>query len=86
MNATEATTAVATALGSIAPEADLSTADFDAPFREELDLDSLDFLNLVERLHESTGVNIREDDYARVGTLAALVDFLVQHSPATTGA
>ncbi|HET7309756.1 MAG TPA: acyl carrier protein [Mycobacteriales bacterium] len=86
MNPTEATAAVAAALGSIAPEVDIATVDGDAPFREEMDLDSLDFLNLVELLHDSTGVEIREDDYARVGSLTTLVDYLVSHSPVATGA
>ncbi|HET6818061.1 MAG TPA: acyl carrier protein [Mycobacteriales bacterium] len=86
MNTSEATAAVAAALASIAPEVDIATVDRAAPFREEMDLDSLDFLSLVEQLHDSTGVVIREDDYARVGTLEALIDYLVQHAPVTTGA
>ena len=84
MNETEASAAVAAALASIAPEVDLTTVDRDAPFRDELDLDSLDFLNLVQRLHDSTGVDIPEDDYAGIGSLGTLVGYLVRHTAAAS--
>ena len=80
MNATQARTAVADALSAVAPEADLTTVDPDAPFRIELDLDSMDFLNIVQSLHDSTGVDIPEADYARVDTLNHLAAYLAQHS------
>lgn len=80
MNTTEATSAVTEALAAIAPEVDPTTVDPDVPFRVELDLDSLDFLNLVQSLHDSTGVDIPESDYARVETLSTLTNYLAQHS------
>jgi acyl carrier protein len=80
MNPNEATTAIATALASIAPEADLSTVDPDVPFRAELDLDSFDFLELVQALHTATGVDIPETDYGRVETLAHLTAYLTSHA------
>ena len=80
MNTTEATAAVAQALAAIAPEVDLSAVDPAAPFRAELDLDSLDFLNLGQSLHDTTGVDIPESDYARVDTLAGLTGYLTAHA------
>jgi acyl carrier protein len=80
MNTAEATATVIAALGEIAPEVDMTTVDGGARLRDEIDLDSLDFLNLVQRLHERTGVDIPETDYARVETLDGLVDYLVRHS------
>lgn len=80
MNALEATTAISTALAAIAPECSLADVDPSAQFRTELDLDSLDFLSLVESLQNSTGVDIPESDYPRVATLDQLVDYLVTHS------
>ena len=79
MNATEATAAITSAIATIAPEVDTSVVDLDAPFRSEMDLDSLDFLNLVQALHERTGVDIPEADYPKVDTLARLASYLTEH-------
>ena len=78
MNTTEATAAITSAIATIAPEVDTTVVDPDAPFRSEMDLDSLDFLNLVQALHESTGVDIPEADYPRVDTLARLTSYLAE--------
>lgn len=83
MTTDQATAALAAALAGIAPEVDLTTVDPDVRLRDELDLDSLDFLSLVQKLHDSTGVDIPEADYGKVETLNALVDYLVQRAPAT---
>lgn len=63
-------------LGEIAPEADLDALDATAPMAEELDLDSMDLLNLYTAVHEETGVDIPEADYAKVATLADLVEYV----------
>ena len=81
MNTAQATAAVAAALAGIAPEVDITAVDPDIRFRDELDLDSLDFLSLVQSLHDAIGVEIPEADYGKVETLNTLVDYLVQHSP-----
>jgi len=63
-------------LGDIAPEADLATVKADMPFREQLDLDSMDLLNFVVALHAALGVDIPEADYPKLGTLDACVAYL----------
>lgn len=63
-------------LGEIAPEADLSALDPRADIRERLDLDSMDFLNLVIRLHKALGVDIPEADYRRLLTLEGALAYL----------
>lgn len=63
-------------LHEVAPDADLSTLPPDANLRESLELDSLDFLRVVELLSERTGHDIREDEYPRLATFASTVDFL----------
>lgn len=68
--------AVATALLGIAPEADLDHIDPAASLREQLDLDSFDFLKLLITLQETVGVDIPEADYGRVDSLDALVAYL----------
>ncbi len=68
--------AVAGALRGIAPEADLDQIDPAASLREQLDLDSFDFLKLLITLQETVGVDIPEADYGRVDSLDALVAYL----------
>ena len=58
------------ALARVAPEADVSALAPDAELREELEIDSIDVLNLAIALHETTGVEIPERDYAELSTLA----------------
>jgi acyl carrier protein len=63
-------------LGRIAPEADLTALAPDVALREQLDIDSFDFLNLVMGLHEALGVAIPEADYARLATLESAIAYL----------
>ena|GEM_PF-7045845 len=44
--------------------------------REELDLDSIDFINLLEAVTLETGAAISENDYAQVNTLQSMISFL----------
>lgn len=75
---TEIETALADALGGIAPEADLSTVDRSAVLREELDLDSMDLLAVYTALSEKLGVEIPESDYPALATLDGLVATLAR--------
>ncbi len=77
MNTEQARAAVVEVLGRIAPEADLGEVPGDADYRDELDLDSMDFLSLVEGLHETTGVEVPESDYDQLQTLDGLLAYLV---------
>jgi acyl carrier protein len=63
-------------LGRIAPEADLNSLKPQARLRDQLDIDSMDFLNFVIGLHEELKVEIPERDYGRLATLAGCVDYL----------
>jgi acyl carrier protein len=63
-------------LGRIAPEADLGTLAPDIEFRDQLDLDSFDFLTFVIGLHEELGVNIPEADYPKLVTLESAIAYL----------
>jgi acyl carrier protein len=79
----DASTAVREALAGIAPEADLDTLAGDADLQEELDLDSMDFLNFLIALGERTGVRVPESDYAQVRTLDSCVAYVDAHRHAT---
>ena len=64
-------------LGEIAPEADLATLKPDVAFRDQLDLDSMDLLNVVIGLHAALGVDIPEADYSSLATPEGCVDYLL---------
>ena len=63
-------------LGGIAPEADPATLDPGESLRDQLDLDSMDFLNFVIGVHERTGIEIPEADYPRLASLDGAVAYL----------
>lgn len=67
--------AVAEVLAGIAPEADLSTVGDGDDLREVLDLDSMDFLNLLIGLHARTGIAIPEADAPKLHTLGGIVGY-----------
>lgn len=63
-------------LEDVAPEADASRLDAAAPIREQLDLDSIDFLRFVTRLHERLGVDVPEADYGELASIDGAVGYL----------
>ena len=68
-----------TALGilcDIAPDIDPAEVGPDTNLREELELDSMDFLNFAIALHERFGIDIPEADYPRLVTLDGCVGYL----------
>jgi acyl carrier protein len=69
-------------LHELRPEADLASLGGGANLRDELDLDSMDFLNFVIGLDEATGVDIPEADYAQLETLDDCVRYLEAHGAA----
>ena len=68
--------AVMGALSEIAPEVDPATVDPDVDLVQQVDLDSMDVLNLMVAIKARTGVDIPERDYPRVATVTCLVDYL----------
>ena len=68
-------------LGEIAPEADPEQLKPDVPFRDQLDLDSMDLLNVLIAIHKELGVEIPERDYPKLATLEGCVDYLAAQSP-----
>ena len=64
------------ALHEIAPEVDVDALPGEADLREELELDSMDFLNFVTALHERLGVDVPERDYPLLGSFDACVRYL----------
>ena len=63
-------------LSDIAPDEDLSTLADDKPFREQLELDSMDFLDIVMELRKRHRIQIPEEDYSHLASLASTVAYL----------
>ena len=76
MTRDELRTIVLAVLARIAPEAASIPLDPAAILREELELDSIDFLNVVIGLHERLGIDIPEVDYPRLATLQGCLEYL----------
>ncbi|MGW0041953.1 acyl carrier protein [Rhodococcus sp. NPDC003348] len=81
MDAAEIESAVVTALEDIAPEVSGQELAPDSPLRDQVDLDSMDWLNLLVRLHARFDVDIPESDYGRLVTLRDLTDYLAARTP-----
>ena len=67
---------VLAAIIKVAPDVDPSTVPGDVDFREEADLDSMDFIGILTAVHEATGVEVPEIDYPLVTTVDAFAAYL----------
>lgn len=67
----------------VAPEIDTDTVGDDDHLQDDLDLDSMDILNLVSALHARLGIDIPESDYRRIATPAMAVAYLAGRGPGT---
>lgn len=78
MNEQEMRDKVVEILRSIAPEVEAGELQGRQPLRDQVDLDSMDWLNFLVALHERLGVDIPEADYARLVTLDDVVAYLLR--------
>lgn len=68
-------------LSGIAPEIEPDRLEDATDLRQDLDLDSMDLLNLVESIHEQFGVAIPDADASAIRTLGELVGYLDELAP-----
>ncbi len=78
MTRAEIDTALREEFHRIAPDIDVDAIDRSADLREEIDIDSMDFLNLVTALGKRLGIDIPEVDYDKMQTYDAMVDHLAR--------
>jgi acyl carrier protein len=69
------------ALAELAPEVDLAGLDPTASLRDQADLDSVDFLELVSQLSRAVQTDIPEDDYDQLDTVDGAVAYLAAKLP-----
>ena len=63
-------------LSDIAPDEDLSGLTDEKPFREQLELDSMDFLDIVMELRKRYRIQIPEEEYTQLASMASTVAYL----------
>ena len=76
MNASEIRAGILAELRRIAPELEEGELRLDQPLRDQIDLDSMDWLNVLVAVHEKLRVDIPEADYRKLVTLDNLVAYL----------
>jgi acyl carrier protein len=76
VNDTEIRARVVGVIKSVAPELEENELRADRPLRDQIDLDSMDWLNVLVALHEKLRVDIPEADYGKLVTLDDLVGYL----------
>lgn len=64
------------ALHQIAPEVDLQKLNPESLLREELEIDSMDFLRFMVLVHKQLNVDVPEKDYPKLISLKSIVDYL----------
>lgn len=79
MERNEVMALVGKVLASIAPEADLAEVGDNEDLRAALDLDSMDFLNLIIGLSQGSGMAIAEKDYPKLFTLEGIHCYLCKN-------
>jgi len=78
MSNDEIRTRVIKTLSGIVPELDPRSLKPSVSLRDQLDVDSMDFLNFLIALHQEFGVDVPESDSGKLGTIDACVDYLEQ--------
>ena len=63
-------------LADIAPDLDVSTIDVAADLRNDIGLDSMDFLNFVIAVHKDLRVDVPEADYGKVASLEKFESYI----------
>lgn len=60
----------------VAPDADLSDIKSDVRFRDQLELDSMDFLDIVMELRKRYKIEVPKDEYRNLESLDSCADYL----------
>lgn len=79
MTTDEVVVAVKDIIQTVAPDEDVTELDMHERLREQIDLDSMDFLDIVMELRKLYGVQVPEEDYKELATLQGCVDYLFPH-------
>jgi len=64
-------------IAEIAPDEDLSDVKPNVGLRDQLDLDSMDFLDIVMELRKQYSIEVPEEDYSQLASLDSCAEYLV---------
>lgn len=70
---------VLSVLTAIAPEVEAGDIEDDVLLRDQVDLDSMDWLNFLVGIHKRLHIDIPERDYGSLRTLADVVNYVDKH-------
>lgn len=76
MQATEIPGVIIDIINTIAPDEDTDDIKSDVRLRDQLDLDSMDFLDIVMELRKRYGIEVPEEDYPKLASLDSCVEYL----------
>jgi acyl carrier protein len=76
MTPAEIQVAILDILAEIAPDEDLSRLKPEVPFRDQLDMDSMDFLDIVMELRKRYRIQIPEEEYPALASMASTIEYL----------
>ncbi|MDD4180975.1 MAG: acyl carrier protein [Victivallaceae bacterium] len=76
MTREEVKDAIVNIINDILPEGDCSEVDPDKKLRDQLELDSMDFLDIVMELRKQYKVQVPEADYPELATLSSCIAYL----------
>ncbi len=76
MTKEEISQAIIDIINDILPEGDCAGIDPDVRLRDQLELDSMDFLDIVMELRKQYGVEVPEDEYPKLATLNSCIEYL----------
>lgn len=76
MTPAEIRTEIIDILSEIAPDEDLSDLNDEQSFREQMELDSMDFLDIVMELRKRHRIQVPEEDYGELASMASTVKYL----------
>ena len=76
MTRDEVRQAILNILKDIAPDEDVSSIEDDAVLREQIDLDSMDFLDIVMELRKRFDIEVPESDYQELASMASCIQYL----------
>ena len=68
----------------VSPDADLTEVKSDQPLRDQLDMDSMDFLDIVMELRKRFKIEVPKEDYSELATLDSCVSYLMSHFSAVS--
>ncbi len=79
-----ARTTILQTLKQVAPEADTTALDPNRSFRDQIGIDSIDFLNFVVGLEDRLGMRISETDYPQLSCLRGCLTYFESRRASTS--